>query len=208
MISMLINALYLVAGYIVGSIPTGYLFMKFGKSVDIRSLGSGNIGATNVYRNGPKSMAIAVLVADALKAIIPVLIARHYLGDTMGLWVGLFVVIGHIYSIFMGFKGGKGVATTVGVYGAAYFPAIIFAAIIWGAVFRMTNIVSLASIAMVFFVPFFAFIVSSSGTQSFVFMLIGMIVIYAHRDNIVRLIRGEEKPIQAFGAGNQPPNQT
>ncbi|MBL0319238.1 MAG: glycerol-3-phosphate 1-O-acyltransferase PlsY [Alphaproteobacteria bacterium] len=208
MVSILMKGLYLLAGYVIGSIPTGYLFMKFGKNQDIRTLGSGNIGATNVYRNAKKSMAAAVLVADAIKGIIPVLIARHYLGDTMGLWIGLSVVVGHIYSIFMGFRGGKGVATTIGVYASAYFPAVIFAAIIWGAVFKATNIVSIASIAMVFLVPFFAFIFSSSGVQAFVFMFMGMIVIYAHRDNIVRLIRGEEKPIQAFDADKQQQDQT
>ena len=143
----------LAIAYLLGSIPTGYLLVRAFRHEDIRETGSGNIGATNVARSGAKGLGVATLVLDALKGLIAVIIAQH-LGQWAGYpngydlaaMAGLCAVLGHMFPVWLGFQGGKGVATALGVFLALMPLSALFAVIIFAVVFVITRYVSLASV--------------------------------------------------------------
>lgn len=184
----------LLLGYLLGSIPFGLLLTRAAGLGDIRSIGSGNIGATNVLRTGNKKLAAATLLLDAAKGAAAVLIARYTLGEAAAMLAGLAAFIGHIYPVWLGFKGGKGVATYLGVLIAlAWQLALLFAAL-WLAVAKLGKISSLAAIVATVAVPVAAWIWGPQNL-AIVVTLMSIIVLIKHRANIERLIAGEEPRI-------------
>lgn len=186
---------WLSIGYLCGSIPFGLLLAKLGGLGDVRDIGSGNIGATNVLRTGSKKIALATLVCDMLKGAVPVLLARYFSGETAAMVAGFGAFIGHVLPVWLKFKGGKGVATYLGVLFAAAWPIALMFIAVWlvlAAVFRYSSISSLgASAAM----PIGAYLLNMDQLFTLT-LLIGGMILYAHRSNIGRLKRGEESKIK------------
>jgi acyl phosphate:glycerol-3-phosphate acyltransferase len=190
--------IFVIAAYLLGSIPTGLLLGKaFG--VDIRSTGSGNIGATNVYRTMGRKLGIMTLAGDCLKGLIPVLAAKHLVGLS-GDWIalaGLAAFLGHVYTVFLGFKGGKGVATALGVFLGVSPLAVLAALAIFALVLWKWRYVSLASIAAAFAMPVFVTMREHQGSTTLMSLVIAAIVILKHRGNIERLKAGTENKFKA-----------
>lgn len=181
-------------GYLLGSIPFGLLLTRAAGLGDIRSIGSGNIGATNVLRTGNKKLAAATLLLDAAKGAAAVLIARAWLGETAAMVAGFAAFLGHIYPVWLGFKGGKGVATYLGILVAlAWQLALLFAAL-WLAVAKVGKISSLAAIVATIAVPIAAWIWGER-TLAITVTLMSIVVLIKHRANIERLMAGEEPRI-------------
>ena len=181
-------------GYLLGSIPTGLILAKLFSKVDPRKLGSKNIGATNIFRTAGKALGIFTLIGDLLKGAIPVWIAIHW-GES-DLWIaasGLTPFLGHVFPIFLGFKGGKGVATALGAYLvispiAVLIEFIIFAGIIW-----KWRFISLGSITCATTIPILiAFFRSDSQFYFVLSVIIAALVLYRHQSNISRLLQGTE----------------
>lgn len=183
------------AAYLVGSIPTGYLFAR-ARGVDIRSVGSGNIGATNVFRTMGKTAGITVLVIDALKGFLPPTFLLF--GDTPAthefhmIVSGLFAILGHNYTVWLGFKGGKGIATSAGVLLALMPMGLAIALGTWIVVFLVSKYVSLASIAAAVVLPFGVWWIRASREMIGVSIVFSALAIYKHRSNIQRLMNGTE----------------
>ncbi|MCC0029502.1 MAG: glycerol-3-phosphate 1-O-acyltransferase PlsY [Brucellaceae bacterium] len=199
----------LVFGYLCGSIPFGLLLTRMAGLGDVRSIGSGNIGATNVLRTGNKKVAAATLLADILKGTVAVLLAGMY-GPDAALVAGLGAFLGHLYPVWLKFKGGKGVATYLGVVAALAWPAAIVFAVVWLAVAFLTRYSSLSALCAMIAVPlslyfrFSGFLYSGSTAISLVqaaqmIALMSVISIYKHRQNIARLLQGTESKIGAKG---------
>lgn len=187
----------LVAAYLLGSVPTGLLLAR-ALGVNIREAGSGNIGATNVYRTVGRKLGIMTLVGDCLKGVIPVVIAKS-LGLPI-IWVaaiGLAAFLGHVYTIFLGFKGGKGVATALGVFLATSPLSVLIALVIFIAVLYKWRFVSLASITAAAFIPLIVWLVEGKPELIAMSVVIAAIVIYRHRENISRLKAGTESKFKA-----------
>ncbi|MCH2547690.1 MAG: glycerol-3-phosphate 1-O-acyltransferase PlsY [Alphaproteobacteria bacterium] len=200
------TAFLLVLAYFIGSIPFGLLLSKAMGQGDLRAIGSGNIGATNALRTGNKKLAALTLLGDLLKGSVAVLLARLILPEvTLPLAVtppvtvpsifvavaGLLAVLGHIFPVWLKFKGGKGVATALGVL-LALTPLVFFAAIAtWLIVFKLWRISSLAALVAFALAPLFSFFISDMHV-TFIILLITMIIFITHRANINRLLQGEE----------------
>ena len=178
--------------YLLGSVPTGYLLAR-SKGIDIRDVGSGNIGATNVARALGKKAAIATFAGDALKGVIPVLIAGWLdLGMEAEAAAGLIAFLGHCFSVFLKFRGGKGVATGFGACLAlAPVPALIAIAL-WGAIFLSTRLSSLAALAAALVLPLLIWLISEPPVLYYFALPVIAILIYNHRENIKRLWKGKE----------------
>ncbi len=189
--------LALLFGYLLGSIPFGLLLTRAAGLGDVRKIGSGNIGATNVLRTGNKGLAAATLLLDALKGTAAVVIARHY-GHDLGLWAGLGAFLGHLFPIWLGFKGGKGVATYLGVLiGLGWHVALIFM-VVWLAMAFIFRYSSLAALTAAVVVPIALYLWSTPQTAA-LFLVMSLIVIFKHRENISRLLAGTEGKIGAKG---------
>lgn len=186
----------LIFGYLLGSIPFGVVFTRMAGLGDVRSIGSGNIGATNVLRTGNRWVALATLLADGGKGAVAVLIARYVAGDTMAVVAGTAAFVGHIFPVWLKFKGGKGVATFLGLTLALSFSIGAAACATWlvaAAIFRMSSLAALiaAALAPVYFwlsdqwliIPFAAFY--------------AVLIFIRHKDNIRRILAGEEPKIGA-----------
>lgn len=181
-------------GYFLGSIPFGFLLTRAAGLGDVRSIGSGNIGATNVLRTGNRKLAAATLLLDAAKGAVAVLIARSWLGETAAMGSGLAAFLGHIYPVWLGFKGGKGVATYLGVLTAlAWQLALLFAGL-WLAIAKVGKISSLAAIVAIIAVTIAAWIWGERGLATTV-TLMSIVVLIKHRPNIERLLAGQEPRI-------------
>jgi len=183
--------------YVIGNFSTSYILGKLIKRTDIRTKGSGNAGATNALRVFGKKFAIITFIFDALKGVIAVIIGEMILGDTGGLIAGLFAVIGHDFPIVLKFKGGKGIATTIG---AATFihpiPALI--AIIIGIIIIIkTKYVSLGSVSAISLVPFIGLIIIRPFNLEYILFLtaLALLAIIRHKSNIKRLLNGCESKI-------------
>ena len=188
----------LVVGYLFGSIPSGYLLARAAGLGDVRKIGSGNIGATNVLRTGNKGLAALTLILDALKGTLPVLLASHYLGLYPALLAGLGAFLGHLFPVWLGFKGGKGVATYLGVLiGLAWEGAIVFA-VAWLLVAAITRFSSLAALVAAVAVPV-ALVFLGRLEIAELFAVMSAIVFIKHRPNIERLIAGTESKIGSKG---------
>lgn len=191
------HILLLIGAYLLGSVPTGLLLAR-ACGVDIRATGSGNIGATNVYRTMGRKIGIFTLVGDCLKGVVPVVAAKALAFPPP--WVaavGLAAFLGHVYTVFLRFKGGKGVATALGVFLAAAPLALVGALAVFAAVLYRWRYVSAASIAAAAVIPFC--VALTTGRKELVAMsvVIAAIVIFRHRENIKRLRAGTENRFKA-----------
>jgi glycerol-3-phosphate acyltransferase PlsY len=185
----------LVFGYLLGSIPFGLLITHAAGLGDLRSIGSGNIGATNVLRTGNRGLAVATLLLDALKGTAAVLIAGYFRAD-LGLWAGLAAFLGHIFPAWLNFKGGKGVATYLGVLAGLNWPSAIAFAAVWLGVAFLTRFSSLAALTAALVVPVFLFFLDH-GDMALLFVVMTAVVYYKHQANISRLMAGAESRIGA-----------
>ncbi|RUU87978.1 glycerol-3-phosphate 1-O-acyltransferase PlsY [Mesorhizobium sp. M7A.F.Ca.MR.176.00.0.0] len=187
----------LVFGYLLGSIPFGLLLTRAAGLGDVRKIGSGNIGATNVLRTGNKGLAAATLLLDALKGTAAALIAGHFAPD-LAIWAGLGAFLGHLFPVWLGFKGGKGVATYLGVLiGLAWQVALIFA-IAWLVMAFLFRYSSLAALTAAVIVPIALYVLSTPQNAA-LFVVMSIIVFIKHRENISRLLAGTEGKIGAKG---------
>jgi acyl phosphate:glycerol-3-phosphate acyltransferase len=185
-----------VFGYLCGSIPFGILLTRLAGGPDLRSVGSGNIGATNVLRTGRRGLAAATLIGDMLKGTIAVLVAGHVLGHDFALVAAVGAFLGHLFPVWLGFRGGKGVATYIGVLlGIAWPAAIVFCAI-WLAVAALTRYSSLAALIASAATPIFLWWRGDT-TEAQVFLLLSVVLWITHRGNIGRLLSGTEGKIGA-----------
>ena len=182
--------LALVIGYLLGSIPFGLLLTRAAGKGDIRGVGSGNIGATNVLRTGSKGLAIATLLLDALKGAAAVVIAQKLWPDAVS-FAAASAMIGHLYPVWLRFKGGKGVATLLGVLAPLMPVAALVYAVVWVGLLLILRISSIAGMAAAASAPVTAAVL---GEQALFPMLLGfaLLVIWKHRENIGRLAKGEE----------------
>ncbi|MQA64427.1 MAG: glycerol-3-phosphate 1-O-acyltransferase PlsY [Alphaproteobacteria bacterium] len=180
----------LLGGYLLGSIPFGLLLTRAAGLGDIRDVGSGNIGATNVLRTGRKGIAAATLLLDAAKGVAAVLLAARF-GDVAALAAGAGAVLGHVFPVWLGFRGGKGVATTYGVMIAACWPAAVVALLVWAAVAALSRYSSLAALVSMASLPALAWMFSGP-FLSMVAAALALLVIVRHNANIVRLWQGTE----------------
>jgi glycerol-3-phosphate acyltransferase PlsY len=192
-----------VVAYLLGSIPTGFLVGK-AKGIDIRTIGSGNIGATNVFRYFGKVAGLLVLLADALKGLLAVLLvprlswvafgapANPLVREWLEIIAGLAAVLGHNYTCWLRFKGGKGIATSAGVLIALVPYALLIIFGVWILVLALTRFVSLASISASFTLPFATWITGGSFTMIAITAAMAVLAIYKHKSNIQRLLKGTE----------------
>ena len=191
---MLAFVVFLLAAYLVGAIPTGVILTRLAGGEDIRKTGSGNIGATNVYRTAGRKLGIITLLGDCLKGAIPMLIAIPLFHPPTGglALVGLAAFIGHCYPVYLGFKGGKGVATALGVFLVLSPQAILGAFALFALVLWRWRYISLASISAAAAIPFLVLLFERSLPLFLVAAVIAGVVIWRHRSNIDRLLGGSE----------------
>lgn len=206
MLSALIFILAVITAYLMGSIPTGFLMARIFKGVDIRVAGSKNVGATNVYRVAGKLPGLLTLIIDILKGVVAVTImsGAYYalLQDLDYIFfrtlMGLSAIFGHVWSVFLRFRGGKGVATTIGVAGILAPLPLALSLMVWLAVFIPTNYVSLGSLVFGIALP----ILSLAFNEPFYVVMFGVIICvlntYKHRENITRLLKGLENKTILF----------
>ncbi len=187
----------LVFGYVLGSIPFGLILTKIAGTEDIRSIGSGNIGATNVLRTGRKGLAAATLLGDALKGTAAVLIAGQW-GPNTALLAGLGAFIGHLFPVWLGFRGGKGVATFLGVLLAVWWQGALLFAVIWLAVAYLTRYSSLSALLASAATPV-ALYGAGWRQEAEVFLAMTILLYIMHRANIGRLLSGTEGKIGQKG---------
>jgi acyl phosphate:glycerol-3-phosphate acyltransferase len=186
----------LLLGYLLGTIPFGLFFTWISGAGDVRKIGSGNIGATNVLRTGKKWAAAATLLCDGAKGAAAVLLARHLLPDGAENFAALGAVLGHLFPVWLRFKGGKGVATFLGVCFALYWPVGLGVAATWlGAalIWRISSLSALIAIAL----SSAYFLLFHRESYAALALLLSLLITYMHRDNIRRLLRGEEPRIGA-----------
>lgn len=188
----------LVGGYLVGSIPFGVLVTRQAGVGDVRSIGSGNIGATNVLRTGRKDLAALTLLGDAGKGVIAVLLARFLTHDAgVTALAGGAAFLGHLFPVWLGFKGGKGVATFFGVLISAFWPAGLLAAATWilmAAIFRISSLAALTAAALA---PIFVFVTDGPRPMLYLALFMAVLIYVRHHENIRRLLKGEEPRIGA-----------
>ena len=194
----------LAGGYLLGSIPFGLLLTRLAGYGDIRAIGSGNIGATNVLRTGRKGLAATTLVCDMLKGTVAVLLAYHFYGQDLAVLAALGAFFGHIFPVWLGFKGGKGVATYIGLLLALAWPAALVFCAIWLAVAALTRYSSLAALIASAATPAFLWW-NRDLQEAQVFLVLSVLLWVMHRANILRLARGTEGKI---GRGSQAGAQT
>lgn len=196
MIEFIIEVMVIGVAYLLGSVPFGLLLARYKGAGDIRTMGSGNIGATNVFRTSGKTLGAATLALDAGKGAMAVLLARWLGSEWTVAFAGAAAVLGHVFPVWLDFKGGKGVATTLAVYWAAGWPVGLFASFVWVGMFAVSRISSLSSLSAVLLSPVIALFFTSAPV--FVMTLfLGGLVIQRHKENIGRLVRGEEKPVKS-----------
>ncbi len=188
---------YLIAavlGYGLGSVPFGLILTKLAGKGDVRDIGSGNIGATNVLRTGSKALAAGTLVCDMLKGMIPALLAKRW-GLDVAVIAGFFALIGHILPVWLGFKGGKGVATYIGVLAGLYLPIAAAFCATWLVVAIVFKISSLSALVAAALTPLAVFLLDIPALVVPVCVM-SAIIFWKHRENIQRLMRGEEAKIK------------
>ncbi|MGA2517817.1 MAG: glycerol-3-phosphate 1-O-acyltransferase PlsY [Thermodesulfobacteriota bacterium] len=188
-------------GYLLGSVPTGLILTKLFSKVDPRKIGSKNIGATNIFRTAGELLGILTLVGDVLKGMIPTVIAMYWvLGDQWGLshhtWIaiaGLSAFLGHVFSIFLGFRGGKGVATALGVYLPISTISVLIECLVFLGIVWKWRFISLGSIACATTIPILiAFFRSDSQAYFIISVIMAGVMLYRHQSNISRLLQGTE----------------
>jgi glycerol-3-phosphate acyltransferase PlsY len=197
---------FVFLGYLLGSIPFGYLLVRAKGGGDIRQMGSGNIGATNVARTSGWAVGVATLVFDAAKGFLAVWLTGHFSGGSIRfmMYAGLAAIVGHVFPVWLKFAGGKGVATALGVFAAICWPAIAAAGLLFILVVLFWRYVSLASISAAAALPLFVYLLyaprhAPPTAVSVSTLLAAVVVITKHRDNIERLMRGTEPRFELRG---------
>ena len=194
------NLLILFLGYFFGSFPSGYLAGRIAKGIDIRSLGSGSTGATNVLRHIGKRAAITVFLLDVFKGVLAILLAKYFqLNDSWQVAIGLSTLIGHIWPVWLNWKGGKAVATGLGIFLGLSWQVGLSTLGIFIIMITLFRIVSLASVSAALALPLIMFLSFKTSNFSLPFLVVSILamtlVIWRHRENIVRLIKGKEPRI-------------
>ena len=194
------NLLLLLIGYLVGSFPSGYLAGRIVKGIDIRSLGSGSTGATNVLRHIGKRAAISVFIIDVFKGILSILLAKYFLlNDSWQVAIGLSTLTGHIWPVWLNWKGGKAVATGLGIFLGLSWQVGLATLAVFILVIASFKIVSLASLTSSLALPLIMFLSFQNSIISLPYQIISILamtlVIWRHRENIIRLINGKEPKI-------------
>ena len=187
------SIVWIILAYFIGAIPSGYIIGRVFYGVNLKKVGSGNIGATNAYRELGAKAGAAVFICDFLKGFIAVHLGMP--DPTIVLACAVFAIIGNDWSVFLHFKSGKGVACGVGAFTYICFPAVLAAFLVWLIIFKWKHIVSLGSILAAPVVPIVMLVVGEPLEYVAFGALAAVIVIGKHKDNIRRLLRGEEKPI-------------
>jgi glycerol-3-phosphate acyltransferase PlsY len=184
----------LLIGYLLGSIPFGLILTRLGGTADIRSIGSGNIGATNVLRTGRKGLAAATLLCDMLKGTVAVILAGFFGGPGAAMLAGLGAFLGHLFPVWLGFKGGKGVAVYIGVLIGLFWPAAVLFCALWLATALVSRYSSLAAFVASIITPTFLWWFGQPALAA-LFALLTLLMFYMHRENIKRLLAGTEGKI-------------
>ena len=184
----------LLLAYLIGSVPFGLLLTRLAGAGDIRRIGSGNIGATNVLRTGRKDLAAATLLLDGGKGVVAVLIAQRF-GVETAILAALGAVLGHLFPVWLGFKGGKGVATALGAWLALAWPVGLLAIATWFATALLFRLSSLAALIALAAAPAYALLLADR-PRAWVGLVLAVLVIWRHQENIRRLLRGEEPRIR------------
>ena len=196
---MLVLWAVMLGSYLLGSIPFGVVLTKAAGLGDIRAIGSGNIGATNVLRTGKKGLAFATLVLDGIKGTIAILILRGLGEPDFEILAGVCAFLGHLYPVWLRFKGGKGVATLLGLLAAMCWPAALGFIAIWLTTASLSRYSSLAALLASLAVPAMIYFFSPDGSEAFVFAFLVALVWFKHSANIARLWAGTEGKIGAKG---------
>jgi glycerol-3-phosphate acyltransferase PlsY len=183
-----------IIGYLLGSIPFGLILTKLAGTQDLRSIGSGSIGATNVLRTGNKWLAAGTLAGDMLKGTAAVVISGYVGGPNAAMLAGLGAFLGHLYPVWLKFRGGKGVATYIGVLLGLFWPAVAVFGALWLATAFTTRYSSLSALVAAFVTPIFLWWFGHPALSS-LFAVMTMLLFYAHRENIKRLQAGTEGKI-------------
>lgn len=191
---MIFYVLAIIVAYLLGSVPMGLLFTKMMGKGDLRKVGSGNIGATNVMRVGGLRMAGLVWILDMLKAIVAVWIGKAVGGDVFAAWCGFVAIVGHCYPIWLRFKGGKGISALFGVLLAISPVSFLICGAEWLLVALTSGISSLGAVIVFCLIPILGFVIS--GSIGWAFLAIGLLCMWRHRANIGRLISGNESKIE------------
>jgi glycerol-3-phosphate acyltransferase PlsY len=194
----------LAFGYLLGSIPFGLILTRLAGTGDIRAIGSGNIGATNVLRTGRKGLAAATLLCDMLKGTVAVLVTYHFFGPDLAVLAGIGAFLGHLFPVWLKFKGGKGVATYIGVLLALAWPVALAFGAIWILVAALTRYSSLAALVASAATPVILWL-NKDLQEAQVFLLLTVLIFFMHRANIMRLINGTEGKIGASAKPTSAP---
>ena len=189
----LLLAAFLI-GYLLGSIPFGMILTRLAGTQDLRTIGSGNIGATNVLRTGNKGLAAATLIGDMLKGTVAVIIAGSIDGPNAAMLAALGAFLGHLFPVWLRFRGGKGVATYIGVLLGLFWPAALIFAVIWIGTATTTRYSSLSALVAAFVTPLFLWWFGHNALAS-LFAVLTLLLFYMHRENIKRLQAGTEGKI-------------
>jgi len=195
----------LAFGYLLGSIPFGLIFTRMAGLGDIRKIGSGNIGTTNVLRTGNKFVALATLLGDGLKGTVAVLIVSAFFGQEMALIAGLGAFLGHLFPVWLSFRGGKGVATYLGILLGVFWPMFLLAAVIWIATAFVFRYSSLSALTMTLLTPLLLWLVFHQVQMAEMFAVLTALAWVKHHENIGRLLRGQESRI---GSKSPAPDAT
>lgn len=200
-------AITVIGGYLLGSIPFGLIATRLGGAGDIRQIGSGNIGATNVLRSGRKDLAAITLIGDAGKGVAAVLLARWLTHDSAVIvaLAGGAAFLGHLFPVWLKFKGGKGVATFYGVLLSACWPVGVLAALTWIAMAAIFRISSLAALTAAVLAAPFALATDQPFPMLALALFMAVLIFIRHRENITRLLKGEEPKIGKKKTGETPP---
>jgi acyl phosphate:glycerol-3-phosphate acyltransferase len=188
----------LLLGYLFGSIPFGLVLTKLAGTQDLRSIGSGSIGATNVLRTGRKGLAVGTLLGDALKGTVAVLIAGYFGGPNAAMLAGLGAFLGHLFPVWLNFRGGKGVAVYIGVLIGLFWPAAVLFCVVWLAVAAISRYSSLSAFVASVVTPIFLWWFGHPALAA-LFGVLTLLMFYAHRENIARLQAGTEGRIGQKG---------
>lgn len=184
----------IIISYLLGSVPMGLILTKMAGKGDLRKVGSGNIGATNVMRVGGLRMAGLVWILDMAKAIVAVFVGKYIAGDAFGAWCGFVAIVGHCYPLWLRFKGGKGISSLFGVLLAISPLAFAVCGIEWLTVALTSGISSFGALIVFCLIPVLGFAISTQ--VGFAFLAIGLLCMWRHRENIRRLIAGKESKIE------------
>jgi glycerol-3-phosphate acyltransferase PlsY len=191
MSSSAIDVIALLIGYLFGSIPFGLILTRLAGTQDLRTVGSGNIGATNVLRTGHKGLAAATLLCDMLKGTAAVILAGYYGGPSAAMLAALGAFLGHLFPVWLNFRGGKGVAVYIGVLLGLFWPAAVVFCVLWLATAATSRYSSLSALVASFVTPIFLWWFGHLALAS-LFAVLTMLLFYMHRENIKRLQTGKE----------------